>query len=70
MNIPEHHEFPEKTQDNSTVMLGTGLGIGAYAGGTTVLLGYTCPLCVVAAPALIGVGLYQKLKKPKRHPKA
>lgn len=56
---------PEKPTDNSSLILGTGLGLGAYATATTVLAGVTCPLCVVAAPALIATGLYQKMKKTK-----
>lgn len=56
---------PDKPTDNSTLILGTGLGLGAYATATTVLVGVTCPMCVVAAPALIATGLYQKMKKAK-----
>lgn len=59
-------ENQEKPSDNSTLYLGTGIGLGAYATATTILAGVTCPLCVVAAPALIATGVYQKFKKNKK----
>ncbi len=37
---------------NSGIALGAGLG--AMGTGTALLVGATCPLCVVFAPALIG----------------
>lgn len=61
-------ENQEKPSDNSTLLLGTGLGLGAYATATTILAGVTCPMCVVAAPALIATGIYQKIKKAKHKP--
>lgn len=51
---------------SANTMLGAGLGLGAYATATTVVAGFTCPICVVAAPALIGAGLYKKIKNRKK----
>ncbi|MCB0334766.1 MAG: hypothetical protein KDD62_00630 [Bdellovibrionales bacterium] len=45
--------------------IGTGIGIGALGLGATLAVGATCPICVVAAPALIGVGVVQRLKASK-----
>jgi hypothetical protein len=56
----------EKSSDNSTLYLGTGAGLGAYATATTILSGVTCPLCVVVAPALIATGIYQKIRNGKK----
>lgn len=61
---------PDGKSDDSTLYLGAGLGLGAYATATTIFLGAACPVCVVAAPSLIGVGLYQKWKKARRAPSA
>ena len=54
-----------KKEDNSTFYLGAGIGLGTYAAATTLLVGTACPVCIVAAPVLIGAGLYQKMKKGK-----
>lgn len=43
-------------------LIGRGVGIGAFGLVSTALLGATCPLCVVAAPALVGAGLYSRWK--------
>lgn len=55
----------EKATDNSTLLIGTGMGLGAYATATTLLAGFTCPICAVSAPVLIATGLYQKIKNRK-----
>jgi hypothetical protein len=43
---------------NSCIALGAGLG--AMGTGTALLVGATCPLCVVFAPALIGYGVWKR----------
>lgn len=52
----------EISPDNSTLYVGLGLGLGGYVTATSVLAGFVCPVCVVAAPALIATGVYQKIK--------
>ena len=37
--------------------LAMGAGVGAVGTISAVLIGATCPICVVMAPALIGMGL-------------
>ena len=51
---------PEKAEAN-TLITG-GLGIGAFGAASAALLGAVCPVCVVAAPALVGVGLYKRYR--------
>jgi len=34
--------------------------VGAWGAASGVLLGAVCPVCVVAAPALVGVGLLRR----------
>lgn len=43
---------------NSCIAVGAGLG--AWGAGTALLVGATCPLCLFAAPALIGVGVWKR----------
>jgi len=43
---------------NSILAIGTGLG--ALGVGSALLVGATCPLCVIVAPALIGVGAWKR----------
>lgn len=50
---------PSETGNTSLV---AGAGIGAYGTAMAVTAGYICPFCVVAAPALLGLGAYQKYK--------
>lgn len=41
-------------------LLGLGLGVGAWGAASGILLGAICPVCVVAAPALLGAGLLRR----------
>lgn len=43
-------------------LIGAGVGIGALGAAGAVLVGVTCPLCVVAAPALITAGVAKKVR--------
>jgi uncharacterized membrane protein YebE (DUF533 family) len=47
------------TSDANTLLLG-GLGIGAVGLISAAIGGAVCPVCVVAAPALLGVGAYKR----------
>jgi len=55
--------------DNSTLYVGLGLGLGGYATATSLLAGFVCPVCVVAAPALLATGVYQKIRNHNRKSK-
>ncbi len=46
--------------------LGAGVGLGAFSTVSTLAVGATCPLCVVAVPALIGAGVYTRHKAKKQ----
>jgi len=51
--------------------LAMGAGVGTIGTASAILLGATCPICVVMAPALIGMGLiksYAAKKKLKAEP--
>ena len=46
-------------RSEANTLLGAGLGIGAFGAASGLLLGAVCPMCIVATPALIGMGLYK-----------
>ncbi|HSP18719.1 MAG TPA: hypothetical protein VLQ79_04345 [Myxococcaceae bacterium] len=41
-------------------LLGLGAGVGAWGAASALLLGAVCPVCVVATPALVGLGLLRR----------
>jgi len=45
-----------------TRLIASGVGLGALGAASAVVLGATCPLCVVGAPALVGWGFYKRWK--------
>ena len=45
--------------DANTLIVG-GIGIGAFGIISAAIGGAVCPVCVVAAPALLGVGAYKR----------
>jgi hypothetical protein len=57
---PEREHKSEANQ-----MIGAGVGIGAFGAVSALVLGATCPICVVAAPALIGAGVLKRLRSKR-----
>lgn len=51
----------EDTRTQGTSLVATGLGVAAL-GAAGAAVGIACPLCVVAAPALVGFGIYKRWK--------
>lgn len=49
--------------DEGTVGLASGTALGALAVGELAILGVACPIYIVGAPALIGLGAYSKIRK-------
>ena len=49
-------------QAEANQLITGGLGLGAFGAASAALLGAVCPICVVAAPALVGAGLYKRYK--------
>jgi hypothetical protein len=47
----------------STQYLTMGLGIGAVGAVGALVGAAACPVCIVATPALLGVGLYKRWKE-------
>jgi hypothetical protein len=65
--VPEEDESRRKAAlTKSKEYLGMGVGIGAVGLASAALLGATCPLCVVAAPAFIGLGVVKRWQARRR----
>ncbi|MBN8231264.1 hypothetical protein JYK02_27470 [Corallococcus macrosporus] len=47
-------------QGSGNELLASGLGVGAVGALGALVTGAVCPLCIVATPALLAVGLVQK----------
>lgn len=57
-------DLPPKPSD-ANQYLAMGAGIGVYGAVTAAVGAAVCPICVVATPALLGVGLYKKWRQRK-----
>ncbi len=55
---PRIHSAADKQEANKALL--TGAGIGAWGVASAALLGSVCPMCVIAAPALLGYGAYKR----------
>lgn len=55
------HADREKEFQDANSLLALGTGLGALGAGTALLVGATCPLCAIVAPALIGVGVWKRM---------
>ena len=49
--------------------LAMGAGVGTVGTASALLLGATCPICVIMAPALIGMGLVKGFVARKKRAK-
>lgn len=51
----------ERARSEGNQCIAMGVGVGALGTAAALALGATCPLCFIAAPGLVGVGLYRRL---------
>jgi len=58
-DAPQGESVDEKKRDANVMMI-SGLGIGAFGAVAAAIGGAVCPVCVVAAPALLGVGAFRR----------
>jgi len=59
------HVMPEDGRERkreANVTLAGGVGLGAFGVASAIAGGAVCPLCVVAAPALLGYGGYLRYR--------
>ena len=54
-------ESAERIAEGNRLMV-SGSAIGVASVASALLLGATCPLCVVGVPALIGFGIFQRIR--------
>ncbi len=64
MTDDEKSKKDPETTDANTLIAG-GIGIGAFGIISAAIGGAVCPVCVVAAPALLGVGAYKRWRAGK-----
>jgi hypothetical protein len=62
MSRDEREDALKEERSEANTALGTGLGIGAFGVASAALIGSVCPVCVVAAPALIGYGVFKRVQ--------
>lgn len=55
-------EATEEALRDGNQCIAMGVGLGGFGAGTLLAFGATCPLCLVAAPGLVGLGLYKRFK--------
>ena len=53
----------------STELLAMGAGVAAMGAITAIVGAAACPLCVVTAPTLVGIGLYKRWRERATEPR-
>jgi hypothetical protein len=48
--------------NDGNIAIGAGVGIGALGASSALIVGATCPLCFIIAPALVGAGIYLRTR--------
>ncbi len=51
---------------DANTMLGAGAGLATFGAGSAMLLGSVCPLCIIAAPVLVGIGVVGRIRAGKQ----
>lgn len=54
----------EEAREGNRLML-SGAALGVVSVASAIVLGATCPLCVVGVPALVGWGAYKRYRASK-----
>lgn len=65
MNTRATHSSNEELREANSC-LALGVGLGAVGTTTALFAGAPCPLCLVLAPALIGVGSLEAIPDSKK----
>ena len=61
-------QSPSAQRQQGNELIGMGLGVGAIGALGATVLGATCPICVVAAPALLGAGVFKRWRAKRVAP--
>ena len=68
-NMPNNEQQIQQELRDAGSCLAMGAGVGTVGTASALLLGATCPICVVMAPALIGMGLVKGYVARKKRAK-
>ena len=68
-DIPNNEQQIQQELRDAGSCLAMGAGVGTVGTASALLLGATCPICVVMAPALIGMGLVKGYVARKKRAK-
>ena len=68
-DIPNREQQVQQELQDAGSCLAMGAGVGTVGTASALLLGATCPICVVMAPALIGMGLVKGYVARKKRAK-
>lgn len=64
LTIMSEKKLGEAEATEANRLIASGVGLTALA-GVEIAVGSICPICVVAAPVLIGVGIYKRWRAEK-----
>lgn len=53
---------------DANTLIASGVGIGVFGAAAAAISGAVCPLCIVAVPALVGVGVYKRWRARRPSP--
>ena len=59
---PENRPEEGEVLDAKTCLI-AGAGVGAFGAASALTVGAVCPLCIVAAPALLGIGAFKHYRR-------
>ena len=68
-DMPNREQQIQQELRDAGSCLAMGAGVGTVGTASALLLGATCPICVVMAPALIGMGLVKGYVARKKQAK-
>ena len=58
----DNFEDINKKKNEANTCMAIGAGVGVLGTVTAAITGAVCPLCIVIAPGLIGIGAYKRSK--------
>ena len=61
---------PNQLREESNSLFAAALSVGVIGAVSAVVGGALCPVCVVAAPALVGAGAYKRWRSTRATPRA
>ena len=66
---PKCDSSPEALNADGNKCLAIGTGVGVLGTGAAIITGAVCPICYIATPVLLGMGVFQKWKAKREQKK-